>query len=109
MQRTSSTTGITYSTKPLPKSLVMKVKQKNSYRCFYCQVSFVLHPKLFTVDHVVQRYQGGKDELSNLIPACRHCNNARGAMTVTENVEYIAGKIANWRYYANRPDPLEGS
>jgi len=32
------------------------------------------------VDHVIARYNGGSDDLSNLLPACPSCNNYKHSM-----------------------------
>ncbi len=37
------------------------------------------NPDLLTVDHIVPRYQGGSDEISNLQPMCIHHNSSKGA------------------------------
>lgn len=45
-------------------------------RCVYCDS---LTPAAFrTVDHLIPRGHGGGTTSSNLLPACYHCNNARG-------------------------------
>lgn len=36
------------------------------------------HPDSFTIDHVLPRAHGGGDDVRNLRPAHRRCNNARG-------------------------------
>jgi 5-methylcytosine-specific restriction endonuclease McrA len=37
------------------------------------------HPKLCTADHLLPRNAGGKTMASNIVAACRACNNARNA------------------------------
>lgn len=45
-------------------------------RCRYCGGGEYL-----AVDHVVPRCQGGGDELSNLVVACKSCNSRKGGRT----------------------------
>lgn len=44
--------------------------------CHYCGTR--LTPMTATVDHVIPRSKGGTNELSNLVLACRKCNQAKG-------------------------------
>lgn len=44
--------------------------------CHYCGTH--LTPMTATVDHVIPRSKGGTSELSNLVLACRKCNQAKG-------------------------------
>lgn len=37
-----------------------------------------LEPLAFTIDHIIPIAKGGEDELSNLAPAHRKCNRAKG-------------------------------
>ncbi len=48
--------------------------------CHYCGDPFELHN--LTIDHVKPRCRGGSNEPSNLVLACRMCNEAKGEMTV---------------------------
>lgn len=41
--------------------------------CAYCGTS----KKRLTADHLVAKSKGGKDELSNIVPACEECNQAK--------------------------------
>jgi hypothetical protein len=49
------------------------VLQRDGFRCRYCgrgpEDGTVLH-----VDHVVPKAQGGRDDMDNLVTACRECN-----------------------------------
>lgn len=45
-------------------------------QCPYCGMPIDII--LCTLDHVVPQCQGGSDELENLIPTCKLCNNKRG-------------------------------
>lgn len=48
------------------------------YRCGYCNAP-AEH-----LDHVTPLCRGGRDALSNLIPACAPCNLAKAALTLAE-------------------------
>ncbi len=45
------------------------------YRCAYCGEK----PKNLTMDHVIPISKGGPHTLSNIVPACKTCNTAKGA------------------------------
>jgi 5-methylcytosine-specific restriction endonuclease McrA len=52
--------------------------------CHYCkQTNLKIKSKdpkeLATIDHVVPRALGGKNEPSNYVVACQHCNEKKGA------------------------------
>lgn len=88
--------------------------------CIYCLVSFEnLLPRDRTVDHIVPRADGGTNDFTNLVSACRSCNSRRqdkplkdfvGIETLIRLVrDYprIAGTIIStlsvpdWRYVEN--------
>lgn len=50
------------------------------HRCAYCGKKV---DKL-TIDHVVALSKGGEHSASNVVPACLHCNCAKGAKTTEE-------------------------
>ena len=43
--------------------------------CHYCERSFSV--KELTMDHIVPVARGGKSTKSNIVPACKECNNAK--------------------------------
>lgn len=47
-------------------------------RCAYCGQPPIDEESL-TIDHVRPRCKGGEDRTSNVIPACRSCNQAKGS------------------------------
>jgi hypothetical protein len=53
------------------------VYNKYNGRCAYCgcKIDF----KDMQVDHVVSKRNGGKDDITNLNPACRLCNHYKNA------------------------------
>ena len=67
------------------------VKQKN--KCYYCKCKLdittyypgeILPPDAMTIDHVLPRWRGGKNEKSNMVLACFSCNNEKGGKTLIE-------------------------
>ncbi len=53
--------------------------------CFYCGV---VDPRM-TVDHLTPTSRGGSNGRTNLRPACRPCNLAKGARTLEEYREVV--------------------
>lgn len=49
-------------------------------KCFYCQKE-VHH---LTKDHIVPKKNHGTDEIINLVPACKNCNQWKGSKTLEE-------------------------
>ncbi len=47
-------------------------------RCAYCGAT-PIDTKSLTLDHVKPKCKGGEDITKNCIPACRHCNAAKGS------------------------------
>lgn len=43
--------------------------------CHYCGAK--LNFDAITLDHVKPRSKGGSNHISNLVPACHHCNSTR--------------------------------
>ncbi len=60
-----------------------RVALKTGKRCFYCGADLI--EGKFTVDHVIPKSKGGhKSHLSNLVPACRSCNEAKKDMDLED-------------------------
>ena len=58
------------------------VFKRDKGRCQYC--SKILRREETTFDHVVPRRSGGKTSWSNLVVACRPCNQKKGGRTPNE-------------------------
>ena len=58
------------------------VLAKHGHRCAYCDAEGVP----LNLDHVHPRSRGGSDRVSNLVPACVPCNQAKGSRPVEEFV-----------------------
>jgi hypothetical protein len=57
------------------------IKDAWSNRCAYCGKPPIDDDSLteLTIDHVKPRSKGGEDRTSNVIPACRECNQAKSS------------------------------
>ena len=64
------------------KHLYLAIKQARKeefdYHCAYCGVK----PIHLTIDHVIPRSQEGTNDPSNLLPACRSCNESKGSRSL---------------------------
>jgi len=49
------------------------------------------HPKALTMDHIVPIARGGRSTKSNVVPACKTCNNAKKQLLPMEWEEYLEG------------------
>lgn len=47
--------------------------EEHDHRCAYC-----LHRVSLTMDHVIPVSAGGRNEISNIVPACQPCNSRKG-------------------------------
>lgn len=66
-----------------PKSIDLtrrNIHKRDNMRCQYCGKSNVQ----LTIDHIIPRSRGGKDEWENLVTACISCNNKKGNRTPEE-------------------------
>jgi len=57
--------------------------------CHYCGQS--APPKALTMDHIVPIARGGRSTKSNVVPACKACNNAKKQLLPMEWEEYLEG------------------
>lgn len=55
------------------------VLRRDGFRCQYCN-----QRERLTVDHVIPRSRGGRDQWTNLVAACIRCNNKKGNRTPEE-------------------------
>jgi hypothetical protein len=65
---------------------------RDGWKCFYCGQEFSVSMDGYnnmTVDHKISRAKDGKDELSNLIIACRNCNSAKNDSEIHNDNESL--------------------
>jgi 5-methylcytosine-specific restriction endonuclease McrA len=60
---------------PLTRRAVLA---RDAHRCVYCTV------KADTIDHVVPRSRGGRNEWTNVVAACARCNHRKGDRLLSE-------------------------
>jgi 5-methylcytosine-specific restriction endonuclease McrA len=58
-----------------------------SGRCAYCDRRLL--PRELTMDHRIPLVRGGRSTRSNLVPACKDCNNAKKHLLPTEWTVYL--------------------
>jgi predicted restriction endonuclease len=49
------------------------IKEQWNFKCAYCESEENL-----TLDHITPRANGGTDRITNLLCACKECNNSKG-------------------------------
>lgn len=62
----------------------------HAWTCVYCWCFLTIKENKqnsVTADHVIPRAHGGTRGGGNVVPACWHCNQLKGAMTVAQFVE----------------------
>ena len=57
--------------------------------CYYCNAK--VPAKLLTMDHLVPIVRGGKSVKSNIVTACKTCNNKKKYLLPMEWEEYLRG------------------
>lgn len=77
--------------------VAVQIRARDDHKCVYCGKGEVHIPPARPVDkhqldHLVPRIQGGKDEASNLVTACKSCNSARHDMGVRGWAAYAKEK-----------------
>jgi 5-methylcytosine-specific restriction endonuclease McrA len=60
---------------PLTRRAVLA---RDAHRCVYCMV------RADTIDHVVPRSRGGRNEWTNVVAACARCNHRKGDRLLSE-------------------------
>jgi 5-methylcytosine-specific restriction endonuclease McrA len=71
------------------KSKTPQVREKYGSCCRWCGKHLPLTEQ--TLEHMIPRSMGGKNNLENLRPACRQCNNSR------RNNPFPPGYYASWK------------
>lgn len=80
---------------------------RDGFCCQYCGMVF---PKeQLTIDHVIPRSKGGRNNWQNLVAACLPCNNAKGDKTLDE-LEFCLRRLPftpPWPNIPNTPSEWE--
>lgn len=64
-------------------------EKRASGKCHFCGKAVA--PEELTMEHIVPLVRGGKSVKSNLVPACKDCNNRKKHMLPMEWDEYMKG------------------
>jgi len=65
------------------------VFHRDEFSCIYCGRSPVTDKNVVLhLEHVVPRYRGGENRLSNLATSCARCNVEKGHEPLTESAQY---------------------
>lgn len=56
------------------------------YRCYWCTKQ--LDEWSATKEHLTPVSRGGRNDIANIVPACRPCNEKKGAKTAEEYLAY---------------------
>lgn len=77
------------------RKLWLKLHKANEYHCHYC--GRTLTPQELTLDHYKSRsrYPSLRYDLSNLVPCCAPCNEAKGSMDGDEYLKKIQAAKAD--------------
>ena len=88
-QRTEANGGGSYTKKD-----ITFLYQLQEGRCYFCGEPFLENARgaSYHADHYLSIFDGGKNDLSNIVLACPSCNLRKGAMD-GDSFEYIAKKI----------------
>lgn len=62
-------------------------RKKSKGVCYYCGRK--VGPGSLTMDHIVPLSRGGKSTKSNIVPACKECNNKKKYLLPLEWQEYL--------------------
>lgn len=66
----------------VPQLLNKTLFSRDRHRCLYCGDTF--HPSVLSRDHIVPISRGGKDAWTNVVTACKRCNNHKGNRLLSE-------------------------
>ncbi len=74
------------------------IKEAWNNRCAYCGATPITNNSL-TIDHVRAKSRGGQDCTSNVIPACRSCNQEKASLEWVAwfRLQPFYSIVAEWR------------
>ncbi len=61
---------------------------RDKFKCSYCGIIHEPGEQL-TLDHIVPRDSGGRNNNVNLITACKKCNSSKGKRSFADYVAYL--------------------
>lgn len=76
--------------KPLSKALRFEVFKRDKFTCQYCGAS--APDVILEIDHIQPVSKGGKDDIMNLVTACRDCNRGKTNKELSDNSSVVLQK-----------------
>lgn len=64
---------------PVSSAVKRKLRSNTPNNCWYCGGD-----DISTIDHIVALYNGGTDDIENLVLCCKRCNSRKKALTIEE-------------------------
>jgi HNH endonuclease len=68
------------------------IRQRADGCCEYCLSQVAFCPDPFSIEHIIPRSKGGRNDLDNLAIACQGCNNFK--YSYIDSIDPITGKLA---------------
>lgn len=62
----------------LSKKIRYEVFKRDNFKCFYCGKKPSDEGVVLEVDHVLPVYEGGTNDIENLVTSCKDCNRGKG-------------------------------
>ncbi|MDB8574481.1 HNH endonuclease [Turicibacter sanguinis] len=85
---------ITYSEQ---RKIQRRIKENSGRICYICGEKVVVD-NLITIDHVIPKKFGGKDEEWNLRCCCFRCNKDKGCQSIGKYLEHINANRKDYLY-----------
>ena len=86
----------------ISKTVRFAVFKRHGFRCRYCGASASTDGVVLVLDHIVPVVEGGTDEATNLLTACRDCNAGKGCVGLPEAVRPVARPVLTTSEWADR-------
>ena len=93
--------------KAISKRVRFEVFKRDRFKCVYCGAA--TPSVVLEVDHVIPVAEGGSNDISNLVTACKPCNQGKGARPLASSVPGIADRIAEEKELAAQMRALKRS
>lgn len=77
-------------------SLDVMKKFERCKDCCYCGVDLRKNPEICSLDHLLPKSRGGKNEIDNIGLACKQCNAMKGTMTDVEFRAFLKEYVARF-------------
>jgi len=81
------------------------IAERDGHRCQYCGATAAKSGAHLQLDHLTPRSQGGADEATNLVTACRPCNRQKSTMSLSAWCRLIGASARAIRAQARRQLP----